>query len=217
VRLIALSTGTNNVFPTMAEPTIAGMVAALAARGDLAGSGAHQRAKVLHVTGKRANDKAHELPDVGLIDAVILRRDHVGNLLPFDPKRIDRLLLTRAEPTAVGMSPIGGMVEPVYEADDEGLLVELVDPEEAREGDRVFTAPLSPGLFRKVAVRSATRIPFGVSVPMRGPGVLALDGDRDHKLLENHALNVEIGRDGPWMIDLAAAMRWAVAQGMIRA
>ena len=86
VRLIALSTGTNNVFPTMAEPTIAGMVAALAARGDLTGSGAHQRAKVLHVTGRRANDKAHELPDVGLIDAVILRRDHVGNLLPFDPE-----------------------------------------------------------------------------------------------------------------------------------
>ena len=217
VRLIALSTGTNNVFPTMAEPTIAGMVAALAARGDLTGSGAHRRAKVLHVTGKPANDKAHELPDVGLIDAVILRRDHVGNLLPFDPKRIDRLLLTRAEPTAVGMSPIGGMVEPVYEADDEGLLVELADAGEAQEGDRVVTAPLSPGLFRQVAVRSVTRIPFGVAVPMRGPGVLALDGDRDHKLLEDHALSVEIRRDGPWMIDLGAAMRWAVAQGMMRA
>ena len=40
---------------------------------------------------------------------------------------------------------------------------------------------------------------------------------RIHKLLENHALNVEVRRDGPWMIDLTAAMRWAVAQGMIRA
>lgn len=217
VRLIALSTGTNNVFPTLAEPTIAGMVAALAARGDLVGSGAQRRAKVLHVSGRPANEKAHELPDVGLIDAVVLRRDHVGNLLPFDPTRIDRLLLTRAEPTAVGMSPIGGMVEPVFEADDEGLLVELVDPDQAGENDRTFTAPLSPGLFRKVAVRSATRIPFGVTVPMRGPGVLALDGDRDHKLLDDHALNVEVRRDGPWMIDLETAMRWAVAQGMIRA
>ena len=48
-------------------------------------------------------------------------------------------------------------------------------------------------------------------------GVLALDGDRDHKLLEDHALNVEIRRDGPWMLNLGTAMRWAVAQGMIRA
>ena len=215
VQLIALSTGTNNVFPTMAEPTIAGMAAALAARGALSGSGVTRRAKVLHVTGRPANDRAHELPDVGLIDAVILRRDHVGNLLPFDPARIDRILLTRAEPAAVGMSPIGGLIEPVGEADDGGLLVEMAAV--ARAGDRVFSAPLSPGLFRTVAVRSVTRIPFEVAVPMSGPGVLALDGDRDHKLLEGHGLNVQIRRDGPWMVDLEGAMRWAVAQGMIRA
>lgn len=217
VSLIALSTGTNNVFPTMAEPTIAGMVAALAARGELAGSATAARAKVLHVSGRPAGDKAHPLPDVGLIDAVLLRRDHVGNLLPFDPERIDRILLTRAEPAAIGMSPIGGLIEPVGAEEDAGLLVEMASRETIREGDRVFSAPVSPGLFRQVAVKSVTRIPFGVAVPMGGPGVLALDGDRDHKLLEGHALTVEIRRDGPWMLDLPAAMRWAVAQGMIRA
>lgn len=217
VRLIALSTGTNNVFPTMAEPTIAGMVAGLAARGLLDASDAHHRAKVLHVSGRPANARAHPLPDVGLIDAVVLRRDHVGNLLPFDPSRIDRLLLTRAEPASVGMSPIGGLVEPVTAAEDAGLLVEMAPPGETREGDHVFAAPLSPGLFRTVAVRSVTRIPFGVAVPMSGPGVLALDGDRDHKLLEHHALSVEIRRDGPWLVDLPVAMRWAVARGIMRA
>jgi hypothetical protein len=217
IQLIALSTGTNNVFPTMAEPTIAGMVAALGARGELDGSGTLRQAKVLHVGGRPASDKAHELPDVGLIDAVILRRDHVGNLLPFDPGRIERILLTRAEPAAVGMSPIGGLLGAVEEADDEGLLVELVAPDQATATDRLFKAPLSPGLFRTVAVRSLTRIPFGVSVPMQGPGVLALDGDRDHKLLEGHALNVEIRRDGPRLVDLGGAMRWAVARGIIPA
>lgn len=217
VKLIALSTGTNNVFPAMAEPTIAGMVAALAAQGALDGSDAQRRVKVLHVSGERANEKAHAVPDVGLIDAVLLRRDHVGNLLPFDPERIDRILLTRAEPSAVGMSPIGGLIEPVGEADDWGLLVELVPLAAAREGDRVFPAPVSPGLLKTVAVRSVTRIPFEVAVPMPGPGVLALDGDRDHKLLEGHALRVEIRRDGPDVIDLGRAMRWAVTRGMIPA
>ena len=217
VRLIALSTGTNNVFPVLAEPTIAGMVAAMAARNLLAGSDAHRRVKVLHVTGRRAGDKAHPLPDVGLIDAVVLRRDHVGNLLPFDPARMHRLLLTRAEPTAVGVSPIGGLLEPVAAEEDGGLLLELVAPEDAGPSDRVFSAPLSPGLFRTVAVRSATRIPFGVAVPMQGPGVLALDGDRDHKLPDGHALSIEIRRDGPWLVDLTAAMHWAVAQGIMRA
>jgi hypothetical protein len=147
----------------------------------------------------------------------LLRRDHVGNLLPYDPARIDRILLARAEPTAVGMSPIGGLIEPVGELEDAGLLIDMVPVAEAREGDRVFRAPLSPGLLKTVAVRSVTRIPFDVAVPMQGPGVLALDGDRDHKLLEGHALSVQIRRDGPRVIDLDRAMRWVVAQGMIRA
>ena len=217
VQLIALSTGTNNVFPTLAEPTIAGMVAALTARGELAGSDLARRAKVLHISGEPASDKAHDLPDVGLIDAVLLRKDHVGNLLPFDTDRIDRLLLTRAEPDAIGMSPIGGLIEPVSAAEDAGLLVEMADADAAEADVTTFKAPVSPGLFRTVRVKSVTHIPFDVSVPMVGPGVLALDGDRDHKLKSGHGLTVQIRRDGPWMMDLDAAMRWAVAQGMIRA
>jgi hypothetical protein len=217
VALIPLSTGTNNVFPVMAEPTVAGMVAGLGARGLLHGSPVARRCKVIHVSGSPAGPKAHPLPDVGLIDAVVLSPDHVGNLLPFDPARMTRILLTRAEPNAVGVSPIGGLIDPVGEADDCGLLVTPVPAAEAGSTDRVFPAPVSPGLFRQVAVRSAARIAFGVSVPMPGPGVLALDGDRDHKLLDGHALTLEVRRDGPWIVDLAAAMRWAVAQGMIRA
>ena len=213
VHLIALSTGTNNVFPVLAEPTIAGVVAGLQAQGRLTEPALKRRAKVLHITGTPAYDKAHELPDVGLIDAVLLRRDHVGNLLPFDAGRIDRLLLTRAEPTAIGMSPIGGLIERVGEEHDHGLLVELAEPGAADA--RTFDAPLSPGAFQTVAVKSVTRIPFDVAVPFAGPGVLALDGDRDHKLADGHALRVEIRRDGPQVIDIEAAMRWAAAQGMM--
>lgn len=211
--LLPLSTGTNNVFPVLAEPTIAGMVAALQAADRLTEAGLRRRAKVLHVSGRPASEKAHPVPDVGLIDAVLLRQDHVGNLLPFRAGRIDRLLLTRAEPAAIGMSPIGGFIERVGAEHDHGLLLELGTPGEA--GVREFSAPLSPGAFQRVAVKSVTRIPFGVPVPFQGPGVLALDGDRDHKLADGHGLSVEIRRDGPWVVDIEAAMRWAAAEGMM--
>ena len=212
VHLLALSTGTNNVFPVLAEPTIAGMVAALQASGQLTEPALKRRAKVLHVSGQRASEKAHELPDVGLIDAVLLRQDHVGNLLPFSAGLIDRILLTRAEPAAIGMSPIGGLIERVGEEHDHGLLLELGTEADAA---RRFRAPLSPGSFQQVHVKNVTRISFGVAVPFVGPGVLALDGDRDHKLLDGSALAVEIRRDGPWIIDIEAAMRWVAAQGMM--
>jgi len=212
VHLLALSTGTNNVFPVLAEPTIAGMVAALQAAGRLTEPVLKKRAKVLHVSGQPASAKAHELPDVGLIDAVLLRQDHVGNLLPFNAGRIDRLLLTRAEPAAIGMSPIGGMIQRVGEEHDHGLLVELGTADDAAEH---FSAPLSPGLFQQVHVKSVTTVNFDIAVPFAGPGVLALDGDRDHKLLDTMALTVQIRRDGPWILDIEAAMRWAAAQGMM--
>jgi predicted polyphosphate/ATP-dependent NAD kinase len=53
--LIPLSTGTNNVFPELVEPTIAGMVAALQARDQLP-EHLSRRAKVLHVRSPRGND-----------------------------------------------------------------------------------------------------------------------------------------------------------------
>ena len=204
VHLIPLSTGTNNVFPVLAEPTIAGVVAALQARQLLADDLA-QRAKVLHV---RLGSASRAKRDLGLIDAVLLRNDHVGNLLPFNANRLARLFLARAEPDAIGTSPIGGLIDPVGAQDDAGLLVEM------GPGKR-FAAPLSPGFFKDVSVRSATRIAFGVPVPFRGPGVLALDGDRDHWLREGDHATITLRRDGPWVLDIGRTMRWAVAEGIM--
>ncbi|MDA1074867.1 MAG: NAD(+)/NADH kinase [Proteobacteria bacterium] len=201
--LIPLSTGTNNVFPSVAEPTIAGMVAGLNAAGLLAEKSLKRRCKVLHVHSPAG-------PDIGLIDAVLLERDHVGNLLPFDAARIRQIFLSRAEPGSIGMSPIGGLCEVVGEHEDEGLLVKMGP-------GRRFQAPLSPGLFRELSVASTTRVGFAVAVPFRGPGVLALDGDRDIRLRDGEHATVTLVRDGPWVIDVQAAMRWAVAHGIMPA
>jgi hypothetical protein len=205
IDLVPLSTGTNNVFPVLAEPTVAGIVAGLNACGklhDAEANGLKRRVKVLHVKTPRAQD-------VGLIDAVLLRRDHVGNLLPFDAQRLGKMLLTRAEPNSIGMSPIGGYIHPVYAEDDYGLAITM-DP----TGDPVL-APLSPGLFRDVRVSALQQIEFDEEVIMSGPGVIALDGDRDHKLLDNEEASICIRRDGPWVIDIERTMRWAVSQGIM--
>ena len=62
IDLIPLSTGTNNVFPSLIEPTIAGMVAGLNAAGHFANvdESIKQRAKVLRV---RTSDGTEDLGD----------------------------------------------------------------------------------------------------------------------------------------------------------
>lgn len=207
INLVPLSTGTNNVFPVLAEPTVAGMVAGLCATGKLPDAqalGLKRRVKVLHI-------KTPQSTDVGLIDAVLLRRDNVGNFLPFDPARISQIVLSRAEPNSIGMSPIGGLITPVHAEDDVGLSLQV----DAEAAVAPVVAPISPGLFKPVHVTQVDQIAFDVAVPFRGPGVIALDGDRDLRLRDGEHATVTLRRDGPWVLDIEATMRWAVAAGMM--
>lgn len=201
IDLIPLSTGTNNAFPVLIEPTIAGMAAGLAAR-NLLPEELRPRCKLLHV---RFSDGAS---DVAVVDAAYLEDDFTGNMRPFDAAKLRRVMLTRAEPDAIGMSPIGGFMDVVEAADDCGLLVDVGT-------GRQLNAPLSPGLFRALRVGHVERISFGTPVSFQGQGVLALDGDRDHKLNARRRAAVTIRRDGPRVVDVAAAMRFASKRGLI--
>ena len=204
IDLVPISTGTNNVFPALMEPTLGGMVAGLNALGKTVAvpENLRSRAKVLHLQTPTQND-------IGLIDAVLLQRDHVGNLLPFDAQRLHSMLLTRAEPNSIGMSPIGGFIDPVYADDDWGLWVEMGGT------GRTIRAPLSPGHFRDVVVRATRRSAFDEVQHFCGPGVIALDGDRDHALQEHEQATVTLRRDGPRILDVEGIMRWAVGAGMM--
>lgn len=199
--LVPLSTGTNNVFPVMVEATSAGVAAGLIANGSVAIEDGARRCKLVHV----------ETPawrDIAVIDAVLLRDDHPGNLLPFDPDRLAHLVLTRAEPWAVGMSPIGGYLDPVGFDDDCGLAVRC-------GSGPGLQVPISPGLFREVRVEGSERLPFGRSVDFVGPGVVAFDGDREHVLDDGETARVQVRRDGPWVVDIAGCIGRAARGGLL--
>ena len=202
IDLIPLSTGTNNVFPLSVEPTLAGIVAGLNAVGKITDDSLKSRSKVIYI-------ESAGIQDIALIDLVLLSNDQLGSLLPFKADNIRKLLLTRAEPASIGMSPIGGFIDPVYEDDDEGLLVDL------SSGGRTFRAPLSPGLFGQVNVSSAERIKMDARVLFEGPGVLAMDGDREIQLMSGQTASASIRRDGPLVLKVDKAMRWAASNGII--
>ncbi len=208
ITLVPLSTGTNNVFPVMLEPTTAGMVAAIAAQ-----LGKTDRGIKLETLGQRCkviDIQIGPVSDLALIDAVLLINDTVGNLLPFEPKCLSRMLLTRAEPDAVGMSPIGGYNKRVEANDNSGLLVEL-------GAGRKFMAPVSPGLFGEVSVSATQVVEFDQEVIFEAPGVLALDGDRDYTLSTGVPARMTITRSGPYIMDVRRTMQHAVDIGMIGA
>ncbi len=203
--IVALSTGTNNVFPQLMEATAGGAAAGLVAAGRLELEQAARRAKLVRV------EIDGEPDDLALVDAVLLVGDRVGNYLPFEPERIRQVVLARAEPGAVGCSPIGGLLLPAGASDDFGVAVECV-PHGA--GGKALLVPISPGLFRKVHVAGARRLDLGESLTVEGPGVIALDGDRERSLAEGQRARLTVLRAGPYVIDVDRSLRAAARLGL---
>ena len=202
--IVALSTGTNNVFPEMLESTTAGAAAGLVASGrvDLAEVSAPAKCiEVVHADGAR---------NLALIDAALLADDHPGNLMPFEPGKLRHLLLARAEPAAVGMSPIGGLLHPSGRDDDHGVEVRCTP--EGGDG-KPLLVPVSPGLYGHCYVSSARPVALGEAVEMRGPGVIAFDGDRDRRLAPDERVTLRVVRNGPLVIDVRRALALAAARG----
>lgn len=201
IYLIPLSTGTNNVFPLTIEATIAGEVAALGAKGFLPDGEFCRRAKVATLAiDTRVND-------IGLIDVVRIEDDFVGNYRPFDPTKLREMVLTRAEPDAIGMSPIGGLMDPVEADDDWGLYVRFGEGHSRR-------VPVSPGYFRDVNISETRRLRFGQDSTFDSAGLIAIDGDRLHRIEAGERVSVEVNRGGPHVYDVSAVMRFAAEQGL---
>lgn len=202
--LVPLSTGTNNVFPRLVEPTVAGAAAGLLAAGVVALDEVARASKCVRVEIDGERD------DMALVDAAFLVDDHLGNLMPFEPEKLRALVLARAEPAGIGMSPIGGLLHPVGAAEESGLLVTCAQP---GAPGRVLLAPVSAGLYRRVNVTGSRVLALGEPVVLRGPGILAFDGDRERRLRPGQEARLRVERSGPFVLDIERALRLAAERG----
>jgi predicted polyphosphate/ATP-dependent NAD kinase len=198
--LVSLSTGTNNVFPVMAEATVAGMALGLIAAGKVASRLVATQAKVIDV------DIEAEEQDIALIDAVITRDAFIGAKALLDPSQLKEALLCRAEPAAVGITSLGGLVRPVSDKDDFGLHLTFT------KAGRQLLAPMGPGMFAKVEIGKTRLVKFDQAVKAQGPSVIALDGERERVIAPGQRIEMRISRRGPWVVDLAATLQRAAKQ-----
>ena len=206
--LLPLSTGTNNVFPGFAEATVAG-----AALGTLA-SGGVDLAEVSHQVKIIDIDIEGEASDIALIDAVITTDQFIGSRALLDGQAIRRILLTRAEPMAVGMTSVGGLLHPLSEAEDAGLHL-TVGP----GGRRKIHAPIAPGLYATLAVKKVETIGFDTPIEFTetastGPCILALDGERERLLQPGQKVSFRVSRSGPSVLDIGKVMKLAACRGL---
>lgn len=205
VPLAGLSTGTNNAFPEMREPTITGLATGLYASGALSATEALLPNKILEV---QINDG--ERSDLALVDVVLSTERFVGARALWRTGHLHRLFVTFADPEAIGMSAVAGMLHPVGRRERQGLQVTL-DP----DGPPTLRAAIGPGLIEPVAVSAVAplRPDETVTVDHRG-GVVALDGERELELRAGDRLTVTLRCDAFRSIDVPGCMRVAALRGL---
>lgn len=208
VPLVPISTGTNNVFPSVVEGTLAGLAAGLVATSPGRLGRAVKRAKRLDIlVDGRALDLA-------LVDVALSAEGHVGSRAVWDAGSVRELVLAIAEPGSIGLSAIGAHLSPISREEPSGLHLSLATVDPDRRGGIVL-APIAPGLVEKVMVVGHRRIAAGDSVEL-GPahGTLALDGEREIVVTPRQRVAVRLNLDGPLVVDVAQALGLAAREGM---
>jgi predicted polyphosphate/ATP-dependent NAD kinase len=205
VPLLALSTGTNNVFPAVREATVAGLAAGLVATGAVPPGGATTRAKLLEV---QVGDRT----ETALVDIAVSTERHVGARAVWDPATVTQLFCAFAEPDAIGLSSVLGQLHPVARHEPRGVTARL-----AAGAPRQVLAPIAPGLVVPVGVRDIEPMhPGSVHAVDARAGVIAVDGERELTFGPGERPAVRLLADGPRCVDVSAVLAASARLGLLR-
>ncbi|WP_461209102.1 ATP-NAD kinase family protein [Desulfocurvus sp. DL9XJH121] len=198
VPLAPLSTGTNNVFPVMAEATVAGLAAGLVATGRVPPEAACTRACMFEILVDG------EAVDVALVDAAVFDGVFMASRAVWEMERVPQVFLTRCRADAIGLSSIGGQLTRIEPQDPRGLALELTTGPGALA---TVTAAIAPGMFARVGVDRATpMLPGEIHEVGVAPCIVAVDGEREVEVRRRSRAAVRLTTDGPRVVDVARVM-----------
>ena len=210
VPLLPISTGTNNVFPTMVEGTVAGIAAGLVACG-LANEAVHKvpRLDIFCVDSRQAGHS--DVPDdIALVDAAIYDEQFIASRAIWDASKIKAVISTSAKAGTIGLSSIGAHILGENGSSERGLYLRL------EPGGQEVLAPIAPGLIRRVSLAEYRLLSPSdeVILSRREPCVLALDGEREIELKADAAVRVRFNLNGPNVINAHKAIEVAAKAGI---
>ena len=202
IPLVALSTGTNNVWPQPTEGTLAGMAAALIAQGTVP----HKTA--VHQTKRLEVFLGEDLVDIALVDIATYAGSFTGSKAVWEPERIGELLLSTVAPGTLGLSAIGAALPDICYEERPGLYLRM------GEGGKRVMAAIAPGLVKEFSVCESRQLsPNEMVELLHGPCVLALDGEREVLISEGDRVRIVLTWNGPFRVCVEEALQVAAGAG----
>ena len=205
VPILPISTGTNNVFPSTVEGTVAGMAAGLVATGAVDSGSVTVRGNRLELVIDG------ELTDIALVDLAVSSERFVGSRAIWDVDTLEEVFLCRADPSSIGLSSIGAQLKPLAPGSPEGIHIRF------GPGGESVRAAVAPGIVQTVNIQSWEVMSPGQSgtIGFR-PSTVALDGERTLTLTDARLVEVVLSPKGPLVVDIDETMRIAAQAGHFR-
>lgn len=203
VPLISISTGTNNVFSTMIEGTVAGLAAGLLARRLVEPEQVTFPAKRMDIFIN------HDWVDMALVDVVACSDLWIGSRAIWEPTHIQEIVLAQAVPGSIGMSAIGACLRPVMPQETYGLYVAV------GQGQGSVLAPVAPGMVRQVAIREHRLLSIDEEITLNPQlCTLALDGERSIEIYPGQTVTVRLTNNGPRVVNVSRCLAEAARLGV---
>jgi predicted polyphosphate/ATP-dependent NAD kinase len=210
--IAGLSTGTNNAFPELREPTITGLAVGLYAAGRIAADEALVSNKLIEV---RLGEGAAARRDIAIVDAVVTHDRSIGARALWKPQSLHAAYLAFAEAQAIGLSAIGGLLQPVGRRERGGLAVQL-----ARDAEHALLdlhVPIAPVLVRPIPIAGWQRMvadePLAITAEA---GTVALDGERELAFEPGERVTMTLREDAFRTLDVTRCMNVAARDGLFR-
>lgn len=205
--IAGISTGTNNAFPEHREPTITGLAVGLAVTGRIP-------QRLAFEPNKRLVVRVGNQQEIALVDVAVVTERYVGARALWRTDTFRELFVTFADPEAIGMSAIAGLLKPVSRRDPHGLHVRLGSGAGTRLEVRT---PIAPGYIRGIGIRRFSRLAPRRSVrPEIAAGSIALDGEREFAFDENDEVSITLETDAFRTVNVSACMQYAARKGLMR-
>jgi predicted polyphosphate/ATP-dependent NAD kinase len=201
-----VSTGTNNAFPELREPTVTGLAVGLAVTGQVPSKYAFSFNKRLEV---RVNDKR----EIALVDVCVVAERYIGARAIWKTDNFRDLFVTFGRPDGIGMSSVVGLLAPLDRETPEGRRVQLVP---VGETENRLSAPIAPGLIEDIGIGVVeTMKPNQLYQPSVSEGSFALDGERELTFSETDDVSIRLQIDAFRTINVLDCMTYSAKHGLL--
>lgn len=209
IPIAGLSTGTNNAFPELREPTTAALAVGLYATGRIGAAQALSPNKLLEVSVDGGARR-----DIALVDAVVSAERCIGARAVWKTEHLHSAYFAFAEPQAIGLSSIGALLQPVGRQEPHGLAVALDEDPATRR--LTLRAPIAPGLLCDVGIAGWEPMPVGRPFDVAlDAGVLALDGERELSFEPGEHVRLTLRANAFTTVDVVGCLRHAAHAGLL--